>query len=95
MGNMSWSVRDEKLQVEWTAVTSLCDGLHLSEYLLEWVNIPQLQTDWQRVSSSVTNTTIRGTNSIFSEDLLANKLTHMESVHIYFNLLIIGGASAG
>uniref|UniRef100_A0A8C1Z6S6 Interleukin 6 signal transducer n=1 Tax=Cyprinus carpio TaxID=7962 RepID=A0A8C1Z6S6_CYPCA len=60
VGNMSWSVRDEKLQVEWTAVTSLCDGLHLSEYLLEWVNIPQLQTDWQRVSSSVTNTTIRG-----------------------------------
>uniref|UniRef100_A0A9J7WVZ4 Interleukin 6 cytokine family signal transduce n=2 Tax=Cyprinus carpio carpio TaxID=630221 RepID=A0A9J7WVZ4_CYPCA len=58
--NMSWSVRDEKLQVEWTAVTSLCDGLHLSEYLLEWVNIPQLQTEWQRVSSSVTNTTIRG-----------------------------------
>lgn len=83
MENMSWSVRDEKLQVEWTAVTSLRDGLHLSEYLLEWVNIPQLQTEWQRVSSSVTNTTIRGTNSIFSEDLLANKLTHMESVHIY------------
>ncbi|XP_052464549.1 interleukin-6 receptor subunit beta isoform X1 [Carassius gibelio] len=55
--NMSWSVRDEKLQVQWT---SLPVGLRLSEYLLEWVTVPQLQAGWQRVSSKVHNTTLNG-----------------------------------
>ncbi|XP_059381319.1 interleukin-6 receptor subunit beta-like [Carassius carassius] len=58
--DMSWSVRDEKLQVEWTAVTGPLVNLHLSEYLLEWVTVPQLQAGWQRVSSKVKNTTLNG-----------------------------------
>ncbi|XP_073685803.1 interleukin-6 receptor subunit beta [Garra rufa] len=68
--NMSWSVRNEKpeleMQVEWTAVLPTYPGLHLSEYLLEWVKIPQdghqteLQAGWQRVPYNVTKTTING-----------------------------------
>uniref|UniRef100_A0A672MYC1 Interleukin-6 receptor subunit beta-like n=1 Tax=Sinocyclocheilus grahami TaxID=75366 RepID=A0A672MYC1_SINGR len=70
VGNMSWSVRDEKpepeLLVEWTAVPSRPADLHLFYYLLEWVKIPQnvhqteLQAGWQRVSCNVTNTTLNG-----------------------------------
>ncbi|XP_016318003.1 interleukin-6 receptor subunit beta-like [Sinocyclocheilus anshuiensis] len=70
VGDMRWSVRDEKpepeLQVEWTAVPSRPAGLHLFHYLLEWVKIPQnvhqteLQAGWQRVSCNVTNTTLNG-----------------------------------
>lgn len=62
--DMSWSVRDGKLQVKWTAVLPLHDNLHPSEYLLEWVKIPQavhqteLQTSWQRVPNNVTITTL-------------------------------------
>ncbi|XP_016377604.1 interleukin-6 receptor subunit beta-like [Sinocyclocheilus rhinocerous] len=66
--DMSWSVCDEKpepeLQVKWTAVLPLHHTLHLSEYLLEWVKIPQavhqteLQADWQRVPNNVTITTL-------------------------------------
>ncbi|KAL0181925.1 hypothetical protein M9458_021300, partial [Cirrhinus mrigala] len=61
--NMSWSVRDEKpepkMQVEWTAVLPSHTGLHLSEYLLEWVEIPKnADAGWQRVPYYVTNTTL-------------------------------------
>ncbi|KAK2871522.1 hypothetical protein Q8A67_024049 [Cirrhinus molitorella] len=68
--NMSWSVRNEKpkpvMQVEWTAVLPTYAGLHLSEYLVEWVKIPQdehqteLQADWQRVPYNVTKATLNG-----------------------------------
>uniref|UniRef100_A0A8C2K822 Interleukin 6 signal transducer n=1 Tax=Cyprinus carpio TaxID=7962 RepID=A0A8C2K822_CYPCA len=62
--DMSWSVRDEKLQVKWTAVLPLPHPLKLSEYLLEWVKIPQsvhqkeLPAGWQRVPKNVTVTTL-------------------------------------
>ncbi len=67
MEDMSWSVRDEKLQVNWT----LFPRFHLSEYLLEWVKIPpavhqsDLQAGWQRVPKDVTNATLNGTSSPF------------------------------
>ncbi len=89
---MSWSVRDGKLQVKWTAVLPLCDNLHPSEYLLEWVKIPQavhqteLQTSWQRVPNNVTITTLNGTSSLFSE-ALTNTLAHVETVHVYLLVL--------
>ncbi|XP_058645744.1 interleukin-6 receptor subunit beta isoform X1 [Onychostoma macrolepis] len=55
--DMSWSVRDKKLQVKWTAVRPHHPALHLSEYLLEWVKT-ELPVDWQRVPNNVTITTL-------------------------------------
>ncbi|XP_077099435.1 interleukin-6 receptor subunit beta isoform X2 [Siphateles boraxobius] len=61
VGSMSWSVRDEELQVEWTGVPHPSYG-HLSEFLLEWVNVHQreLQPHWQRVPRNVNTTTLTG-----------------------------------
>lgn len=97
MGSVSWSARDEELQVEWSGVSP--SSIHLTGYLVEWVNVQQqdLKTNWQRVPHNVNTTTLTGTSFIFSKPLLAKKLAHMESVQIslHFNSLIVCGTAVG
>ncbi|CAM4730820.1 unnamed protein product [Leuciscus chuanchicus] len=58
VGSVSWSVRDEELQVEWTHP----GNAHLSEFLVEWVNLheDEPQPHWQRVPRNVNTTTLTG-----------------------------------
>ncbi|KAK7126214.1 hypothetical protein R3I93_021560 [Phoxinus phoxinus] len=58
VGSVSWSVRDEELLVEWTGASNA----HVSEFLLEWVNVQQrdLQPHWQRVPHNANSTTLTG-----------------------------------
>ncbi|XP_051764682.1 interleukin-6 receptor subunit beta isoform X5 [Ctenopharyngodon idella] len=58
--NVSWSVRDKELQVEWSGVSP--SSVPLTEYLVEWVNVQQrdLKPHWQRVPHNVNTTTLTG-----------------------------------
>ncbi|ROL48594.1 Interleukin-6 receptor subunit beta [Anabarilius grahami] len=60
VGSVSWSARDEELQVEWSGVSP--SSVPLSGYLVEWVNVQQrdLKPNWQRVPHNVNTTTLTG-----------------------------------
>ncbi|XP_048027289.1 interleukin-6 receptor subunit beta [Megalobrama amblycephala] len=60
VGYVSWSVRDEELQVEWCGVFP--SSVPLTGYLVEWVNVQQrdLKPNWQRVPHNVNTTTLTG-----------------------------------
>ncbi|XP_056322292.1 interleukin-6 receptor subunit beta [Danio aesculapii] len=59
--SMRWWVHDGKLHVEWGPVKQHPpQGIHISEYLLEWVNERDLQPQWQRVPKNVNTTILNG-----------------------------------
>ncbi|XP_036451541.1 interleukin-6 receptor subunit beta isoform X2 [Colossoma macropomum] len=55
---VSYSVLDGQLQVDWLPPTQIREPV--SEYLLEWVSVPDKQRDWQRVSGKLNNTVLKG-----------------------------------
>ncbi|TRY85574.1 hypothetical protein DNTS_032552, partial [Danionella cerebrum] len=60
MENMRLWVRDGQLQVEWSVPSSTHNGIHLSEFLVEWTTEGELQPHWQRVPRDVNSTILNG-----------------------------------
>lgn len=57
VADVSCSLRDGKLWVEWLAPKE--SGRHVHEYLVEWVSVQDNKRDWQRVSGN-TSTVLKG-----------------------------------
>lgn len=61
VASMRWWVHDGKLHVEWGPLKQHPPhGIHISEYLLEWVNEKDVQPQWQRVPKNVNTTILNG-----------------------------------